>query len=132
MHSRFVPVSCQRASERRESRAATTLDLSCEVSATVSWQGLATYKGGVLLVSHDQHLISAVRTAKRQARTASERICSCLSAMCTRASRARRSLPRARRSQVVDELWAVSPDGCIKPFHGTFEDYKTLLKNGQV
>ena len=51
-------------------------------------RGLAVFKGGVLLVSHDQHLISAV----------------------------------------VDELWAVSPDGSIKPFHGTFEDYKAFLK----
>lgn len=35
-------------------------------------------------------------------------------------------------AQVVDELWAVSSDGRITPFHGTFEDYKALLRLGKV
>jgi ATP-binding cassette subfamily F protein 3 len=50
--------------------------------------GLAAYKGGVLLVSHDQHFISAV----------------------------------------ADELWAVEGDGSVRPFAGTFEEYKKGLR----
>ena len=50
-------------------------------------QGLALFKGGVLMVSHDQHLIEGT----------------------------------------VDELWAVK-DGRVTPFHGTFDEYKKLLK----
>ena len=50
-------------------------------------QGLATFQGGVLMVSHDQHLISST----------------------------------------VDELWQVE-SGTVKPFHGTFEQYKQRLR----
>ncbi|KAL3162625.1 hypothetical protein ABBQ38_008672 [Trebouxia sp. C0009 RCD-2024] len=51
-------------------------------------QGLATFQGGVLMVSHDQHLISST----------------------------------------VDELWQVE-SGTVKPFHGTFEQYKQRLRS---
>ena len=51
-------------------------------------EGLAKFKGGVLMVSHDQHLISAS----------------------------------------VDELWMVTPERTIVPFHGTFDDYKEKLR----
>lgn len=51
-------------------------------------QGLATFQGGVLMVSHDQHLISST----------------------------------------VDELWQVEA-GTVKPFHGTFEQYKQRLRS---
>ncbi|XP_068640397.1 ABC transporter F family member 3 [Aristolochia californica] len=51
-------------------------------------QGLVLFQGGVLMVSHDEHLISGS----------------------------------------VDELWVVS-EGKVSPFHGTFLDYKKLLKS---
>ncbi|KAF6136188.1 hypothetical protein GIB67_001597 [Kingdonia uniflora] len=51
-------------------------------------QGLVLFQGGVLMVSHDEHLISGS----------------------------------------VGELWAVS-EGKVKPFDGTFQDYKKLLKS---
>ncbi|KAH7287997.1 hypothetical protein KP509_31G006600 [Ceratopteris richardii] len=50
-------------------------------------QGLILFQGGVLMVSHDEHLISGS----------------------------------------VDELWVIS-SGKATPFHGTFADYKKLLK----
>ncbi len=50
-------------------------------------EGLATWGGGVLLVSHDQHFITAV----------------------------------------ADQLWACE-NGNIRPFEGTFEDYKKSLR----
>lgn len=51
-------------------------------------QGLVMFQGGILMVSHDEHLIS----------------------------------------NSVDELWVVS-QGIVKPFHGTFNDYKKLLQS---
>ncbi|VFQ76021.1 unnamed protein product [Cuscuta campestris] len=50
-------------------------------------QGLVLFQGGVLMVSHDEHLISGS----------------------------------------VEQLWAVS-EGRVKPFDGTFQDYKKLLQ----
>ncbi|KAL5988532.1 ATP-binding cassette sub- F member 3 [Asimina triloba] len=51
-------------------------------------QGLVLFQGGVLMVSHDEHLISGS----------------------------------------VEQLWVVS-EGKIAPFHGTFQDYKKMLKS---
>ncbi|XP_057520440.1 ABC transporter F family member 3 [Amaranthus tricolor] len=51
-------------------------------------QGLVMFQGGILMVSHDEHLIS----------------------------------------NSVDELWVVS-QGTVKPFHGTFQEYKKLLQS---
>lgn len=60
----------------------------CNMSFVWCAQGLATFQGGVLMVSHDQHLISST----------------------------------------VDELWQVE-SGTVKPFHGTFEQYKQRLRS---
>ncbi|KAJ6946024.1 ABC transporter F family member 3 [Populus alba x Populus x berolinensis] len=51
-------------------------------------QGLVLFQGGILMVSHDEHLISGS----------------------------------------VDELWVVS-EGKVTPFHGTFLDYKKILRS---
>ncbi|KAH9621008.1 hypothetical protein KSS87_004545 [Heliosperma pusillum] len=51
-------------------------------------QGLVMFQGGILMVSHDEHLIS----------------------------------------NSVDELWVVS-QGTATPFHGTFQDYKKILRS---
>ncbi len=50
-------------------------------------EGLTLFKGGVLMVSHDQYLIEAT----------------------------------------VDELWCCE-DGCVRPFHGTFTEYRARLR----
>ena len=74
-------------------------------------QGLAMYKGGVLLVSHDQHFISAVAdelwrvTLAAAARAAQLRLLT--RALCRR---------------------AVEGDGNVRPFEGTFEEFKKGLR----
>ncbi|XP_065858525.1 ABC transporter F family member 3 [Euphorbia lathyris] len=51
-------------------------------------QGLVLFQGGILMVSHDEHLISGS----------------------------------------VEEMWVVS-DGRVTPFHGSFSDYKKILRS---
>ena len=73
-------------------------------------QGLAMYKGGVLLVSHDQHFISAVADEL----------------WCVRPAASPPALPRLLTRALRRR--AVEGDGNVRPFEGTFEEYKKGLR----